>query len=255
MLKLLSDEKVQDVISFSEKHPLGVHIACKLTAYGTDKDFLLVWYSEDENGVNAAVLSFFGDIIICADDTADFEEIGTFITAYGYKSICGKKEILIKCGFELSDEKTMFSYTGKTCEAFARVQSGADMKKVYELISLSIPGSFSSKKEAYLSFLSDFTYRERRSLARVKAVCENEKVLSCALTAAESEASALISGVASDKNIRGKGYGKKTVLSLANELSLENKKVYVVALNNSAKEFYKKIGFTECMTVGYTETE
>lgn len=255
MLKLISEENVQDVIAFCEKHPLGVHITCKISAYGIDKDFLYVWYSEDKEGVSAAVLSFFGDIIICADERADFEEIGFFITSYGYKSICGKKETLIKCGFELSDEKTMFLYDKKTDEIFDEVRSSADMKKVYELISQSIPGSFSSEREAYLNFLSDFTYRERRSLARVKAVCEDGKVLSCALTAAESNCSALISGVASDKNIRGKGYGKKTVLTLAGELSKENKNVFVIALNDSAKEFYKKIGFTECMAVGYTERQ
>lgn len=255
MLKLLGNEKIREVISFSKKQPLGVHIACKLTAYGTDKDFLCVWYSEEENGINAVVLSFFGDFIICADERADFEEIGTFITAYGYRSICAEKEILIKCGFELKSEKTMFTYTGNTDEVFSEVGFSADMKKVYELISQSIPGSFSSESEAYLSFLSDFTYRERRSLARVRAVCENGRVCSCALTAAESEASALISGVASDIRIRGKGYGKKAVLSLANELAKENKKVYVIALNDSAKTFYKKIGFTECMTVGYTERQ
>ena len=49
------------------------------------------------------------------------------------------------------------------------------------------------------------------------------------------------------------GYGKKTVLTLANELLKEGKRVYVIALNDSAKEFYKKIGFSECITVGYTE--
>ena len=253
MLKLLENEKIKDVISFSQKHPLGVHIACKLTAYGTDKDFLYVWYSEDEMGINAAFLSFFGDVIICADDGADFEEIGAFISAYGYKSIFGQKDTLIKCGFTVNEEKTMFEFTGNTAEAFPEVQNGADMKRVYELIAESIPGSFSADKEAYLSFLSDFTYRERRSLARLKTVCENERVYSCALTAAECDTSALISGVASDKNIRGKGYGKKTVLTLANELLKEDKKVYVIALNDSAKEFYKKIGFSECITVGYTE--
>ena len=255
MLKLLGNDKINDVLSFSEKHPLGVHIACKLSAYGTDKDFLHVWYGEDKNGINAAVLSFFGDVIICTDDTADFEEIKTFVTAYGYKSVCAEKETLVKCGFEINEEKTMFEYTSDISEVFPEVKNYADMKKVYELISLSIPNSFSSDKEAYLSFLSDFTYRERRSLARVKTISEEDRVLSCALTAAECECSALISGVASDKNIRGKGFGKKTVLTLANELSSENKKVYVIALNDSAKEFYKKIGFTECITVGYTERQ
>ena len=255
MLKLITEEKVSEVIAFSEKHPLGVHIACKLTAYGTDKDFLYTWYSEDEKGINAAIISFFGDVIICCDETADFEEIGAFITAYGYKSICAKKDTLENCGFTVNEEKTMFAYSVKSEEVYREVMSGGDMKKVYELISLSIPGSFSSDKDAYLSFLSDFTYRERRALARVKTVCEYGMVYSCALTAAESKASALISGVASDKNIRGKGYGKKTVLTLANELSSENKKVYVIALNDSAKEFYKKIGFRECMTVGYTERQ
>lgn len=129
MLKLLGNDKIKDVIHFSEKHPLGVHIACKLTAYGTDKDYLYSWYSEDENGVNAAVLSFFGDVIICADETADHEEIGAFISAYGYKTVCGKKEALVKCGFAVNEEKTMFVFGNATEEVFSEVKSG-DRKSV-----------------------------------------------------------------------------------------------------------------------------
>ena len=124
---------------------------------------------------------------------------------------------------------------------------------MYSLISENIPGSFSCDKGAYLNWLSDFTFRKNRNAARMKCTKEGSKVVSCALTSAECRSSAIISGVASDKNKRSKGAGKAVVLSLAYELKNENKDVYVIALNDSAKSFYEHIGFEKTCDIAILE--
>lgn len=253
MLKTAEEKDFSKICEFSKKHPLAVHTVCKMKAYGTQRDFLKVWFNEDENGVSCAISSFFGAVTVSADERADFKEIKAFLDAYGYLSLCGEKSLLLSCGFSLTDEKTMFKFTEKAENDFEKAEGTDDLKQVYCLISSSIPNSFSSDNEAYLSFLSDFTFRERRSLARVKVIKNENEVVSCALTSAESEIAALISGVASKESVRGMGLGKKTVLTLVDELKSENKDVYVIALNESAKGFYKKIGFSEALTVGYIE--
>ena len=51
-------------------------------------------------------------------------------------------------------------------------------RECYSLISENIPDSFSDTEEAYLSFLSDFMFRQRRGLARIKGYTEDGKVFS-----------------------------------------------------------------------------
>lgn len=255
MLKAAKDDMYPFLNSFSKKHPLAVHTMCKMKAYGTERDFFKVWYSEIDGKITFLISSFYGNINICADSNADFDEIAMFLDFYGYESICAEKQTLLNCKLKATSEKTMFKYSGSSFENRLSISNSADLKEVYSLISHSIPNSFSNSTEAYLSFLSDFTFRQRRKAARIKTVEENEKVVSCALTAAESEYAALISGVACSSEMRGRGYGKETVLALANELKNENKDVYVIALNDSAQKFYKKIGFYEILKVGYIERQ
>ena len=252
MLKSVNDSEISRVTDFLAKYPLGVYISSKLLTYGTNRDFLKVWYSEAQGEIKAVISSFYSAVTVCADDT-DFEEIYSFLSFYGYKSICGEKKLILKCGFDLSYEKTMYRFDFNDYVTDDKPVSSCDMKKVYKLICENIPGSFEDTNEAYLSFLSDFTFRQRRNKARVKAFIKDEDILSCALTSAEDKNNAIISGVASSNKARGKGYGKKVVLWLANELKNEGKDVYVIALNDSAKAFYEKIGFNKIITVGYTE--
>ncbi len=252
MFKLAQKEDKTKIESFCSQFPLGVKINCQMNGYGFEKDFLKLWISENETEVLSVLCVFDGSATLCAKKEADFEEIKVLLNMSGTASLCCEKSIFDLLGLEAKAEKRFFEFFGEA-EVFEEVQSEGDTKQVYKLICVSIPDSFEDSHEAYLHFLSDFTFRERRSLARLKTISDGEKVLSCAMTAAESEDSALISGVACDKTQRGKGIGKKTVLTLAGELKKENKKVYVIALNDSAGAFYEKIGFKQIETVCFWE--
>lgn len=252
MLNLAKKTDKIKIESFCKAYPLGVRISCQMNAYGFERDFLRIWFAENESGVVAALSSFDGSVTLCASKEADFEEIRALLCVIGFESLCAEKEVFELCGFELTSKKRMFVYNGGE-EAYDAVQNSSEIKEVYKLISSSIENAFPKTEEAYLHFLSDFTFRQRRGLARLKAISEDGKVLSCALTAAESDYAAIISGVACDETQRGKGIGKKTVLTLAGELKKENKEVYVIALNDSAGAFYEKIGFEQCITVCYSE--
>lgn len=251
MLKLAAKNDETAIKVFLKKHHLGVRISCYMSAYGFENSFCTFWIGQRDETISAVLCNFDSALTLCADADCDFEELFAFLSGYSYTSLCASNETFLNLKIQPKETKTMFLYSQKSQENFADVQNSCDLKQVYSLISRSIPNSFSPDKNAYLHFLSDFTFRSRRSLARVKAVCDGEKVISCAMTAAESEDSALISGVACDSSYRGGGFGKKTVLSLANELSSENKKVYVIALNDSACGFYQKIGFEKCQLVSY----
>lgn len=254
MLKVAKTTDKDKIESFLSAFPLGVRIVCQMNAYGFEHGFFKVWLAESEGDILAVLGSFDGSITVCTKAEADFEEIKAFLCAVGFESVCAEESTFEKLGFKESSRKTLFEFVGEGVTD-ENVTGDGDLEKVYKLISSSIPNSFPESREAYLSFLSDFTFRQRRNLARLKTITEEDKVLSCVLTSAESEKAAIISGVACDKTQRGKGIGKKTVLTLAGELKKENKKVFVIALNDSAVAFYKKIGFKEREIIIYSQRE
>lgn len=247
MLKLLCEKDLSAILGFCQNSILGARIACYALSYGFDKDFLMFWGEESKIGFNCIVSKFDGNVTVLANDCADFCEIAEFLSIVGANSITTDEETALKLGYENFAVKTGFCY--KPCDFYCKeVQnaSEADIKEIYTLISQSIPDSFENTKEAYLSFLSDFTYRQKRGYATARCIRADKKVVACALTAAQSNTDALLSGIACEENYRKFGYGKKIVLSTAAELSKKGKNIFVIALNSSAEGFYKHIGFDEC---------
>lgn len=247
MLKAAEKTDIEKIVCFCQDFPLGSRISGKLLSYGLNYDFFKVWFCTDEKKVTAVISSFENNITVCAAENADYDEIKSFLSFCPYEDGCADKVTFDRLGLEIKSTKQMYRYSHKSGSVYPQITGKGDLKQVYSLVSECIPDSFAKEESAYLSFLSDFTFRQRRNMARIKTYTENGKVLSCALTASESDSDAIISGVACDESIRGKGIGKKTVQSLADELFSENKRVYVIALNSSAQKFYEKIGFEkEC---------
>ena len=251
-LALTGDEKKID--EFCRPFALGARIRCVTLAYGLSSPLVSVWLGEENGAVTAAVSLFDGAVTVLADNNADFSELSQFLRGLSFSSLCGEEDTVNKLGFAADYRKNMFEYTAPLTLPYEKADGeNENYPSVYDLISRSIPGSFSADREAYLCWLSDFTYRRRRNLARLKTVSDSEVLLSCALTAAECKDSAIISGVACDEKARGKHLGQRTVRTLCDELINEGKRVYVIALNDSASSFYLKTGFTFIGRVSYIE--
>lgn len=251
MLKSANSKDCNDICSFLGSGIIPLRIISYIKAYGFDKDFVKFWISTEKGRVNGVIALFEETVLVHVDDTADLSEVKTFLSMLPYKNLSCEEEVANLLGFIDFSVKQGYIFQGEPSDYEASDIGESDIRKAYELISESIPDSFNQSKEAYLSFLSDYTYRKRRGLARGKCLIENGEFISCVVTSAETESDALLSGVATDKNVRKGGYGKRTVLSLVNELFREGKTAYVIALNDSAKGFYEHIGFEKNKTIAY----
>lgn len=245
MLRLACETDLNAVADFCQDDLLGTRIVCYCLAYGFERDFLNVWIDEADGNVSTVIAKFY-DSMTLITNSENADEIKEFITMTGYSSLETNADTCIGLGLEADSVKKAYIFDGNAVNNGAVDLSEEYYKSLYSLVSTNIPGSFADSKEAYLSFLSDFTFRKRRGLARCKGFIVDSKLVSSVITAAETPTAALLSAVASDKTVRGGGYGKKTVLSAVNELQLENKKVFVIALNKSAESFYEHIGFKPC---------
>ena len=251
MLKFATEEDAHKLSDFLKNGIIPTRIKSYILSYGFDKDFVKFWYSENENGVDIAVSLFEDALLVYTDENADLSEASAFINMLPFSTLSCEEKTADAFGFTVKEVKQGYVYSGDKTDFTAYDLDEDRIKEAYALISESIPGSFGSTKEEYFAFLSDFTYRKRRNKARGKCIIENDKLVSCAVTSAETETEALLSGVATDKTLRKGGYGKRTVLSLVNALLNESKKPYVIALNESAEGFYEHIGFKKDKRIAY----
>lgn len=239
MLKLAEKKDIDRLLSLCEGDLLGTRIGCYALAYGFERDFLNIWFDE----TSETVIAKYYDSVTVSGDCGSADEILQFLSVIGFKSLELTQKNSEKLHINVDVIKKSYVFSGESENLGAENIGEEYFKSLYTLVCDSIPGSFENTKEAYLSFLSDLTFRLRRGLARCRGFVSDSKVASSVITSAETESSALLSAVACDKEHRGKGLGKRTVLSIVDELKSENKKVFVIALNESAESFYEYLGF------------
>ena len=241
MLTLATGADRAKLERFCKGSLLGTYLGSRLRCYGFGFDFVRFWLGEADGEICAVLGTLDSAAVLLAAPSADHEELSAFLRMQSFSSMMTAAKTAERCGLENYVKKQAFVFTGG--EAVRPAPEPDDMKAVYALISREIPGSFSAAREAYLSFLSDYTFRKNRGAARAAALTEQGALCACALTAAETDQAAVLSGVAVDPRFRGKGFGRRVVLSLANALQAEGKTAYVIALNDSAAQFYARIGF------------
>ncbi len=243
MLKLADQGDLTALYDFCKGDLIGTKIACYCLAYGLDKDFFSVWVNRADDEIKGVIAKFYDSITLKAVKGCDGEEIRDFCLMLCFDELMCDDVAKEAVSLGTHEMKKSYVFRGNADETCLDDIGEEYYRQLYNLICENIPGSFEASKEAYLSWLSDFTYRKRRGLSRSKGIVKDGTVYSSVMTSSETGTSAVLSGVASGKQARGKGLGRITVMSAVNELVSEGKDVYVIALNKSAEGFYEHIGF------------
>jgi len=236
---------------------IGCKILCQVLSYGFERNFLEVWLMCENDTVLAVITKFYDDaaVITSDDESVDCEQLKLFFSMSGYNTIILSEELALRLGFESAVIKKGYRFECEVNGYTSDLLNEDDYYDAYELISREIPGSFKKGRDAYLSFVSDFTFRQRRSMARGVCTHDGDKLASVAVTSSETKNAAVISGVACDSSLRKKGIGKTTVLSIVERLLADKKTPYVIALNESAEGFYEHIGFIQREKIAFCERE
>ncbi len=255
LLKRAAAADLQEITRLCQGRIIGARILCYVLAYGFERDFLEVWVVKQEEKATGVIVRFYDDVTLLYDENADISQLEAFIGMFYFKSLTCTADVCIRLGFKNALIKRGYRFNGDVADESCDSLEEDDYRRAYKLISSEIPDSFTDEREAYLSFLSDFTFRKRRELARGVCTHFDGALSSVALTSAETKNSAIISGVACDRSLQKKGLGKKTVLSLVKILAENKKTAYVIALNESAEGFYEHIGFEETEKIAFIERE
>ncbi len=253
MLRRAAAEDLPFIRKLCADSIIGCKILCQVLAYGFERDFLEVWIMQENDVVTAIITKFYDDAALVADEAFDEEQLCAFFDMFDCNTVMLSHKVAVKLGFDKTTVKNGYKFNGSVSDFTVDSLVEEDLRAAYELISREIPGSFKQGREAYLSFISDFTFRQRRSMARGVCTHSNGSLTSVAVTSCETERSAVISGVACDSSQRKKGLGKLTVLSMVEKLLKDGKMPYVIALNESAEGFYEHIGFIKSEMIVFTE--
>lgn len=253
MLKRATIDDFEAIEKFCDRDICGIKSLSQIKAYGFERDFLEIWCMRNEKEVCTIVTRFYDDITITSSEEADFEQLVVFLDMFYWKTVMCSEWLSEKLDFENFTVKKGYKYIAESTDFSANMLTEDDFRSAYSLISREIPGSFKDDREAYLSFLSDYTFRERRGLARGFCTHSDGKLSSVAITSAETDKNAIISGVACDSSLRKKGLGKNTVHAIAESLVESGKKPFVIALNESAEGFYEHIGFSFVEKIAFVE--
>ena len=244
MLKILSNSDKEKLVDFCLGSITGTRISCYALSYGFERSFVTFWGEFKDNEPVTVVALFDSALTVLSSDDTDFSELSEFLNMIPWQTLTAYESCVNSLGYTDYITKQGYRFNGTAAESsLCVVPSEEDMQSIYSLISRVIPDSFSMENEAYLSFLSDYTFRKTRGYSRALCIKHDSSVVSSVITSAENDSFAVISGVACDEKIRKNGYGKKTVLALIDMLAKLDKSCFVIALNESAEGFYEHIGF------------
>ncbi len=115
-----------------------------------------------------------------------------------------------------------------------------------------LPDVYELLKENFES-ISDFNYwypdvshRVRHGCCHIACVIQANRVISTAMTVAETEQEAIIGQVATDSAFRHRGLAGKCVKSTI--FQCKGKTLYILPIHDQAAKLYRQLGFIECGT-------
>ena len=179
-----------------------------------------------------AISKFYGDMTVYATDKTDFDELKEFFMITGFSSVLCEKEIFPD------------SYSGIVMEkisenADVKAEVNPNLSEVYRLLESCKSDNFEVPSDK--DFILDMSHKIRHETALCVGVREGEKLVATAMTVAQSETCEIIGAVATDKNYRKLGYGKKCVQALCHLLN--DRKIFIMRDESENECFYKSMGF------------
>ena len=227
MIKLLTEDRLDDFISFCEKRITGAVIHTRLLTYSIYSNDVFFWYSLSEEGsVNGVFSMADGIFLACPGEDCDLAEAELFANTVG--------------AAEISSGEAAFTmkFAGNSETFSAEDISGENIRDVFGVVF----EDDENRNRYFEKWYTDASHKIRHNLIHGKCVYRDGKCVSVALTSGETDSIAVISSVATLKKYRNLGYGKQTVIALAQSL---RKEVFLMTDNEKTMTWYEGMGFVE----------
>lgn len=225
----------------SVKNPFGCRIKALYNTYDYSLAFVDFWIQI----INDVPVSLIGRLetsfILMLTDKSDLDEISAFIRVSGaenvicngkYKLDCNMKRIegpIYYCDSLMENERSFIVFN-------------PHVKDVYNLISKYRSENFNVP--SYESFALDVAHKLSKNTVRIYGIGDSQ-LISCIMTLAETNDSAVLGALATDPDFKRRGHGAYLIKYINNVLVKEGKTVFLHRAPNENAEFYNKLGFSE----------
>lgn len=206
------------------------------------------------------ILDYRGNVLVYSRDPHyDARTAAEFLKEIKPENISGKDQVLRPLIKYLENKTVKLTHMARLKEIAKqqREEYGELMGRVRRLTEGDIPAIY----QLYLT-IDEFAYTYRRKereeccedirqncfsgMGRAYGIFEGDRLASVAQTSAENRASAMVVGVATRPESRGKGYARATVLKLCEECLADGKQFLCLFFDNpSAGRIYHSIGFED----------
>lgn len=239
-LKSLSDISAND--------PFACRIISLYKSYIPELVFVDYWMIIDElSGKCTGAIARSGSaFILFLTQQKDIDEVSSFMRVAGASSvICNAdyKLDLLNAKSATGSILMKNTYTQDINDETGVKVIEPDIKSAYNLIVKCTDENFTPPN--FDDFYVDVNHKLRHKATRLCGINVDNKLVSIAMTVAESNNGAVLGAVACDPEYRKHGYGSTVVKYLSNQLLDENKIVYLHRAKNSNVSFYENLGFVE----------
>lgn len=251
MIKKLKEENRKELLQFVNKEKeLNLFIIGDIENYGLQPDFL-DFYGEYENDkLTAVLLRFYDSFIVYGENSFCGRNFSDLIKTQSPKMISGEEK-------SIKQIEKYIEYKEKRDTYFASLDNKNSLYKG-PLLDIVQETKFSEVEQVWnlqKNRIAEFTnsmplenvkrkYRDHTGRGfHVKDSFGN--IVSSAETGAENEGAAMVLGVCSDADYRGKGYATAVVSKLCDKLLSEGKSLCLFYDNPKAGKIYKSLGFKD----------
>jgi GNAT superfamily N-acetyltransferase len=230
-----------DLIKFCERDVFGTRISAYYRCYSLNYDFVKFWIQTDENSnITAALSRIDGDATLCVNDEADFAELAEFIKAVGFATLQCESGAAKKLNFTAETEGCVVRYVeNKIPQKAVNLKNNFELREIYDIIKAENLVGVGD----YLPWLSDTSFRINRGVTKPLLAEVEGRGVCTATVLFETEKAALLGGVATVPEFRGRGLAGAVVTLLAEEEKANGKRVELLCKKDSIVNFYKKLGF------------
>lgn len=241
-------EKLFEYIGNNYGNCLYMYIDLK--KYGLENDNFKIWVQYDCSEKICSLISEYhgGFQVFSKSNNFDAEEIANFIKEKNPTGISGMKKTIDKIHNYLPDFKQEIGSVAKLFELKYAPNINAysvPFDELSEVAKVVSEDENVGKPYGYQSLFEQFCERKKDKFGRnfILRDLETNNIICHAATYAELPELAIISGVLTTPEYRGKGFSKETLAALCEELISEKKEVFSYFYILPAKKMHYGVGF------------
>ncbi|WP_369899919.1 GNAT family N-acetyltransferase [Bacillus manliponensis] len=256
MIRKLTNQDNQQILSYLKKETaMNLFLIGDIEAFGYDTDFQELWgqFTED-NELRGVLLRFHDSFIPYAAESFSLEEFASKIDSNGPIKISGKSEVVEQ--FETIPTLTL-GEKRRLYFAECTNDNELDLEKNEKNIKIAtiddVPSIMKLRKQIAEFTLGDESEKLLRqaietNTGRTYYIEKDDEMVACASTSAENSLSAMVVGVCTHDNYRGKGYASQLLSKMIADFTAEGRSLCLFYDNPAAGRIYKRLGFKDIGT-------